>query len=152
MKSKRRKIVFLILITTLAFASAVASFAHRWSFDDAVEVSKLEGTLEYSQAWGFTLSTPSGDQYRLLLHPNRFIEETEMELDSNDRVSVSGYEVADDVIWVSTITKGSKTYEIADHGRIEGYGPYAKNRSDDKRGAGRRQGRWSWNNDYNHCW
>ena len=158
MKSKRRLIVFVILITTLALASTMAAFAHRWNIDDAVEVSKLEGMLEYSQAWGFTLSTSSGDQYRLLLQPNRFLEETEMELDVNDQVSVSGYEVADDVIWVSTITKGSKTYEIADPDRIDeygsgsGYGPYAKNRSDDMRGNGRRQGGWNWNNDYNHCW
>jgi hypothetical protein len=158
MKSKKRLAVFVLLIATLALTSGGAAFAHRWNFDDAEEVKKLDGTLQYSQTWGFTLSTSSGDQYRLLLHPNRFLNETEMELGADDRVSVSGYKVDGDTIWVSSVTKGSKTYEIADPNQIEeygpgsGYGPYAKNRSGNMRDNGRRQGGGDWNNDYGHCW
>jgi hypothetical protein len=160
MKRKRTLIVFVLVVTALVLASGVAAFAHRWDLDDAEEVNKLDGTLQYSQTWGFTLSTSSGDQYRLLLHPMRFLEETEMELGAKDRVSVSGYKVEDDAIWVSTVTKGSKTYEIADPDQIghygpgSEYGPYANNRSSGKRGHGRRQsgGGWGWSEGYGHCW
>jgi hypothetical protein len=160
MQGKKKLIVVMLVITTLAFASGIAAFPHRWDFDDAEEVKNLAGTIEYSQMWGFTLSTSSGDQYRLLLHPMRFLEETEMELGANDRVSISGYRVEDDVIWVSTVTKGSKTYEIADPNQIRqfgpdsGYGPYANNRPGSKRGDGRKQSGsgWGWNEGNGHCW
>lgn len=160
MKGKRKLIVLVVVVAALVLASGIAAFAHRWDFDAAEEVKKLDGTLEFSQTWGFTLSTSSGDQYRLLLHPMRFLEETEMQLGAKDRVSVSGYKVDDDVIWVSTVTKGSKTYEIADPDEIgqfgpgSGYGPYADNRSGGMRGYGRGQsgGGRGWNDGNGHCW
>jgi hypothetical protein len=43
-----------------------------------------------------------------------FLDETRMNLGANDRVSVSGLKVDEEVIAVTSISKGSKTYEIAD--------------------------------------
>jgi hypothetical protein len=181
MEGKKKSLVVLLLVAGLVLATGVVAFAHRWDFDAAEEVKKLNGTLEYSQSRGYTLSTPSGEQYRLLLHPMRFLDETKMEIRANDRVSVSGYKVEDDVIWVSTITKGSKTYTIADPDEIgrfrsdsSGYGPSAGTQYGGMRGVGRNPGSgfnygqssgammgyghgqsgrgWNWNDSDDHCW
>jgi len=159
MKGKRKGIVVLLLVAALVLVSGVAAFAHRWDLDSAEEVKKLDGTLSFSRAWGFTLTASSGERYRLLMHPMRFLDETQLNVGANDRVSVSGYKVDDDVIFVSTMTKGSKAYEIADPEKLREYGPgpYAGNRPGGRRVPGGEYEGRGWDEDYGmhggaRCW
>jgi hypothetical protein len=120
----------VLLVVAALFAASGVAFAHRWDLESAEEVKAVAGSISYSRAWGFTLSTTSGERYRLLMHPMRFLDETQMTLGANDRVSVSGFKVDDEVIMVTTIGKGSKTYEIADPKELGewGSGPHPGHR------------------------
>ena len=147
MKRKTRFFVPVLVVLALAMASGFASFADPFDLDSAEEVKSLSGSIEYSRTWGFTLSTASGERFRLLMHPMRFLDETKLSVGAKDRVSVSGYKMDEDAIWVTTISKGSATYEIADPDDRpwRGAGPRRGNRSGLMRGPGGGYGDRGWN-------
>lgn len=157
MNRKARFIVPVLVVLALVMASGVASFADPFDLDNAEEMKSLSGSIGYSRTWGFTLKTASGEQFRLLMHPMRFLDETKLSVGAGDRVSVSGYKVDDDAVWVTTISKGSTTYEIADPDNPRGLragrgpgkaGPYAGTPSGPMRGPGGGFGRPGWDDDF----
>jgi len=113
---KRAAKIFIpaLVVLALVLATGIASYADPFDLDSAEEVKGLAGSITYSRTWGFTLNASSGERFRLLMHPMRFLDETKLQLGANDRVTVSGYKVDDDAILVTTISKGSTSYEVAD--------------------------------------
>jgi hypothetical protein len=138
---KRAANIFIpaLVVLALVLATGIASYADPFDLDSAEEVKGLAGSISYSRTWGFTLNASSGERFRLLMHPMRFLDETKLQLGANDRVSVSGYKVDDDAILVTRISKGSTSYEIADPNDWPrgAFGPRAGNRPGPMRGPGR---------------
>ena len=70
--------------------------------------------------------------------PPWFLEKIGLELKNDERVSVKGIDDGYNVFLVSSITKGTKTYEIFDADALSEEGGY---------GCG-----GMWNNDHNRAW
>jgi hypothetical protein len=122
----KRQSMFLaaaLVAAVMLLTVGAGAFAHGWDIDEAEKVAAVSGKLTFSMPGGFTLTTTSGQKYKLMMHPMDFLDETGLELNADDRVSVSGYQVEDTVILVTELKKGSQTYTLMDPEDFEKYGP-----------------------------
>ena len=124
MKRRSRLLIAALAAAVLLLTAGVGAFAHGWDIEESEKVEALSGKISFAMPGGFTLTTTSGQKYKLMMHPIRFLNETGLELNASDRVNVSGYQVEDTVILVTELQKGLKSYtlmspeefeKIADH-------------------------------------
>ena len=123
MKRRSRFFIAALVSAALLLTVGAGAFAHGWDIEEAEKVEALSGKISFAMPGGFTLTTTSDQKYKLMMHPIRFLDETGLELNAADRVSVSGYQVEDTVILVTELKKGSKTYTLMDSEDFEKYGP-----------------------------
>ena len=137
MKRGTKIMVAVITAVLLLLTAGAVALAHGWDIDEAEKVTAVSGKLSFTVPRGFTLTTTSGQKYKLMMHPMDFLAETRLELNADDRISVSGYQVEDTVILVTELNKGSKTYTLIDPEDLQNYGPRYGGR---ERGPGRGYG------------
>ena len=125
--------VAVFAAAAVLFAAGVGAFAHGWNIEESKKVEALSGKISFAMPGGFTLTTTSGQKYKLMMHPIRFLDETGLELNASDRIAVSGYQVEDTVILVTELKKGSTSYTMMDSEEFE---KIADN-------YGGKRGRWS---------
>ncbi len=123
MKRRSRFLAAALVAAVLLLTAGAGAFAHGWDIEEAEKVEALSGKISFAMPGGFTLTTTSGQKYKLMMHPMDFLDETGLELNAADRVSVSGYQVEDTVILVTELKKGSKTYTLMNPEDFEKYGP-----------------------------
>ena len=123
MERRTKIMVAAITAAVLLLTAGAVAFAHGWDIEEAEKVESVSGKITFAMPGGFTLTTTSGQKYKLMMHPIRFLDETGLELNAADRVSVSGYQVEDTVILVTELKKGSKSYTMMDPEEFEKYGP-----------------------------
>jgi hypothetical protein len=111
--------IAVLVAAVLLFAAAAGAFAHGWNIEESEKVEALSGKISFAMPGGFTLTTTSGQKYKLMMHPIRFLDETGLELNASDRISVSGYQVEDTVILVTELKKGSTSYTMIDSEELE---------------------------------
>jgi hypothetical protein len=136
---KAKAVKTLVVLTVLALVMGISSigFSHD-DFDQ--ELKEVSGTISLKLPGGYYLKTSSGDEYRLMVGPPWFLEEIGLDLNNRDRVTVKGFDDEHNGIMVTSITKGTKSYDIFDadtlseYGRHGCYGP---------RGGGR-HGMWGY--------
>jgi len=126
--------IAVYVAAVLLFAAAAGAFAHGWNIEDSEKVEALSGKISFSMPGGFTLTTTSGQKYKLMMHPIRFLDETGLELNASDRITVSGYQIEDTVILVTELKKGSTSYTMMDPDEL-------KKIADNDGKRGRRPGR-----------
>ena len=114
MKRRSRLMVAVLVAAALLLTAGIGAFAHGWNIEESEKVEALSGKISFAMPGGFTLTTTSGQKYKLMMHPIRFLDETGLELNAADRVNVSGYQVEDTVILVTELKKGSTTYTMMD--------------------------------------
>ncbi len=114
--------VAVITAVLLLLAAGAVAFAHGWDIEEAKKVESVSGNITFSIPGGFTLTTTSGQKYKLMMHPIRFLDETGLELGAEDRVSVSGYQFEETVILVTELKKGSKSYTMMEAEEFENLG------------------------------
>ena len=114
MERRSRFIVAALAISVMLLTAGVGAFAHGWNIEESEKVEALSGKLSFAMPGGFTLTTTSGQKYKLMMHPIRFLEETGLDLNASDRINVSGYQVEDTVILVTELKKGSTSYTMMD--------------------------------------
>jgi hypothetical protein len=107
------------ITAVLLLSAGAAAFAHGWDIEEAEKVESVSGKITFTVPGGFTLTTASGQKYKLMMHPIRFLDETGLELSAADRVSVSGYQVEETVILVTELKKGSRTFVMMDPEEFE---------------------------------
>jgi hypothetical protein len=113
----RRKSIFtaaLVLIAGLLFASGMNLFAHYEGFNFEEKQSTVSGTVSFKRPGGYFLETDSGKEYKLAMGPVWHLENMGLELKVKDRITVTGFKGEDEVILVTSIDKGGKTYELAE--------------------------------------
>jgi hypothetical protein len=142
MKTTAVKTLVILAVFSLVMGISSLGFSH---FETDQAQKDLSGTIELKLPGGYYLKTSAGDEYRLMLGPPWFHEEIGLELKNRDRVSVKGFDDGYNTILVTSITKGTKTYEIFDADALAEYGEH---------GCG---GRWGghhgmWGNGDNHMW
>jgi hypothetical protein len=140
MRGKTRIFIVVLGAAALLFFTGVALFGHGWDLEEAVEVRGITGNITFSRPGGFTLTTSDGQKYKLAMHPIRFLEETGLKLTSDDRVSLSGYQVEDTVILVTEIAKGSTVFTLLDKDQLEEFG---RRRKEMENRYGPKSGGWS---------
>ena len=137
MKRRSRFFVAALVSAALLLTVGAGAFAHGWDIEEAEKVEALSGKISFAMPGGFTLTTTSGQKYKLMMHPIRFLDETGLELNAADRVNVSGYQVEDTVILVTELKKGSTSYTMMDPEEFE---KIAANNGWRGRGPGRAYG------------
>ena len=101
----------VVVAVSLVFLFAAGSFAFTQSEGGIKEYS---GVVSYRYNGGFFLKTASGEEYKLVLGPPWYLENLGLALKNGDKVAVKGYDAGYAVLYVASLTKGSKTYDIAD--------------------------------------
>ena len=137
MNRRSRFIVSVVVAALLLLTAGVGAFAHGWDIEESEKVEALSGNLSFSMPGGFTLTTTSGQKYKLMMHPIRFLDETGLELNASDRINVSGFQVEDTVILVTEVKKGATTYTMMEPEELEQIGSRFGKRG---RGPGRGYG------------
>ena len=153
MKANAVKIMVVLTVFALVMGISSLGFSH---FETDQEQKELSGTITLKLPGGYYLKTSSGDEYRLMLGPPWFLEEIGLDLNNRDRVSVKGYDDGYNAIIVTSITRGTKTYEIFDADTLAEYGGHG---CGGRRGGGHhgmwgddRHGRWDRKGNYNRGW
>ena len=119
MKTKAAKT--LVVLTVLALVMGISSFT--FSHDDFdQELKEISGTITLKLPGGYYLKTSSGDEYRLMVGPSWFLEKIGLDLNNRDKVSVKGFDDGNHGIMVTSITKGTKSYDIFDEDTLSEYG------------------------------
>ncbi|HEB29966.1 MAG TPA: hypothetical protein ENI15_03710 [Spirochaetes bacterium] len=111
MKAKAVKTLVVLTVLTLVMGISSLGFSH---FESDQELKEVSGTVTLKLPGGYYLKTSSGDEYRLMLGPSWFLDKIGLDLKNRDRVTVKGFDDGYNVIMVTSITKGTKTYEIFD--------------------------------------
>jgi hypothetical protein len=106
--------VAMVLIAGLVFASGMNLFAHYEGFNFEEKQSTVSGTVSFKRPGGYFLETDSGKEYKLAMGPVWHLENMGLELKVRDRIMVTGFKGEDEVILVTSIEKGGKTYELAE--------------------------------------
>ena len=119
MKRRSRLLVAVFAAAVLLLTAGVVAFAHGLNIEESEKVEALSGKISFAMPGGFTLTTTSGQKYKLMMHPIRFLDETGLELNAADRINVSGYQVEDTVILVTELKKGSTSYTMMDPEEFE---------------------------------
>ena len=119
MKATKTLVVLTVFIMVLSIGSL--GFSH---FEDNQELKEITGTVSTKLPGGYYLKTDSGDEYKLALGPPWFLDSISLKLKNGDQVSVKGFDNGYDVILVSSITRGGKTYDIFDPDSISEYGDH----------------------------
>ena len=119
MKTKTLKAV--LVVTVLAALFAVGSFAFAQSESGIKEYS---GEVSYRYNGGFFLKTAAGEEYKLVLGPPWYLEDLGLALKNGDKVALKGYDGGYAVLYVVSLTKGGKTYDIADAKQFSDAGPW----------------------------
>ena len=119
MKATKTLVVLTVFIMVLSIGSL--GFSH---FEDNQELKEITGTVLTKLPGGYYLKTDSGDEYKLALGPPWFLDSISLKLKNGDQVSVKGIDNGYDVILVSSITRGGKTYDIFDLDSISEYGDH----------------------------
>jgi hypothetical protein len=140
MKMKSRVTVAALVVVALLLGSGSLLFAHGWDLESAEKVEGVSGKITFNRPGGFTLTTSGGQKYKLAMQPYRFLEETGMALSSEDRVTVSGYQIEDTVILVTEVKKGSQTYTMLDADDLKRMESDRWDRDDFRRGGPRGPG------------
>jgi len=96
---------------SLVFLFAAGSFAFAQSEGELKEYS---GEASFKYRGGFFLKAASGEEYKLVLGPPWYLENLGLTLKNGDRVTVKGYDDGYGVLYAVSLTKGAKTYDIAD--------------------------------------
>ena len=119
MKATKTLVVLTVFIMVLSIGSL--GFSH---LEDNQELKEITGTVSTKLPGGYYLKTDSGDEYKLALGPPWFLDSISLKLKNGDQVSVKGFDNGYDVIIVSSITRGGKTYDIFDPDSISEYGDH----------------------------
>lgn len=119
MKATKTLVVLTVFIMVLSIGSL--GFSH---LEDNQELKEITGTVSTKLPGGYYLKTDSGDEYKLALGPPWFLDSISLKLKNGDQVSVKGFDNGYDVILVSSITRGGKTYDIFDPDSISEYGDH----------------------------
>jgi len=98
-------------VVSFVFLIAAGSFAFAQSEGGLKEYS---GEASFKYGGGFFLKTGSGEEYKLVLGPPWYLENLGLTLRNGDKVAVKGYDDGYGVLYVVSLTKGAKTYDIAD--------------------------------------
>ena len=149
MKTKTLKAVLVVAVLAALFAAGSFAFAQSES-----GLKEYSGEVSFRYAGGFFLKTAAGEEYKLVLGPPWYLENLGLTLKNGDKVAVKGYDEGYAFLYVVSLTKGAKTYDITDAEQFSdvrpwggyrnfghcpgmgGYGPYGS------RGRGMRGGRW----------
>jgi hypothetical protein len=153
MKTKSVKTLVVLTVFAVIIGGSSLGFSH---FETDQKQKELSGTISLKLPGGYYLKTSAGDEYRLMLGPPWFLEEIGLDLNNRDRVSVTGYDDGYNVILVTSLTKGTKTYEIFDAETLAEYGGHG---CGGRRGGGHhgmwgngQQGRWDRRGNFNRGW
>lgn len=119
MKATKTLVVLTVFIMVLSIGSL--GFSH---LEDNQELKEITGTVSTKLPGGYYLKTDSGDEYKLALGPPWFLDSISLKLKNGDQVSVKGFDNGYDVILVSSLTRGGKTYDIFDPDSISEYGDH----------------------------
>jgi hypothetical protein len=119
MKRRSRLFVSLFAAAAVLLTAGAGAFAHGWNLEESKKVEALSGKISFAMPGGFTLTTTSGQKYKLMMHPIRFLDETGLELNASDRINVSGYQVEETVILVTELKKGSTSYTVMEPEEFE---------------------------------
>ena len=118
----RRKVTkLLVVVTVIALFAWLASFA----FADNETLGKAKmysGTVSFRYGAGFVLTTEAGAAYKLMLGPPWYLDDLGLKIKNGDKVTIKG--VVDDndaVLFVGTLKKGAKTYDIANLEGLEDF-------------------------------
>jgi hypothetical protein len=142
---KAKTVKAMVVLTVLAVIMGISSMGFSHS-EAAGEIKEVSGEILLKLPGGYYLKPASGDEYRLMLGPPWFLEEIGLDLKNGEKVSVEGMDDGYNIILVSSITKGTKTYEIFDADAVSGDGDYGCGRmssNDHHRG---------WGNGYHGMW
>jgi hypothetical protein len=101
----------VVVAASLVFLFAAGSFAFAQSEGGLKEYS---GEVSFRYGGGFFLKIASGEEYKLVLGPPWYLENLGLALKNGDKASVKGYNAGYAVLYVVSLTKGAKTYDIAD--------------------------------------
>ena len=143
MKAKAVKTLVVLTVMALILGVSSTGFSHE---NISGESKKVSGEITLKIPGGYYLKQASGEEYRLILGPPWFLQEIGLKLKDGERVSVRGKDDGYNVIVVSSITKGAKTYQIFDADVLSG---------EDYYGCG---GMWSnrhhrgWGNGHHRMW
>lgn len=149
MKTKTLRAVLVVAVLAALFAAGSFAFAQSES-----GIKEYTGEVSFRYAGGFFLKTAAGEEYKLVLGPPWYLENLGLSLKNGDKVALKGYDAGYAVLYVVSLTKGGKTYEIADarqfsdarpwsgygdRGYCPGMGGYGRRGGG---GRGMRGGRW----------
>jgi hypothetical protein len=157
MKGKALKTLFIFSLIPVLFVAGTLVFAHSGNRVTNQDLEETSGRVAFRTPGGYFLSTASGKEYKLVMGPVWHLEEMGLELKNNDQISVKGYEIDEDVFFVSSVKKGAKTYDLSeeDESGYSSYGPGSRMWEDmtHRRGFHGRgwRGNRRWNNG-GHCW
>jgi hypothetical protein len=105
-------VVFSVLASFLLVS--IPALAHYGDEGEYQELTEISATVSFKRPGGFFLTTESEDDYKLMMGPVWHLENIGLELKSGDTISVNGYKVDEGVIFVTSVKKNMKTYDIAD--------------------------------------
>ena len=147
MRRNAVKTLFIVMIAFFMFGLGAVAFG-----DAASDVKEYSGTVSFRYGGGFFLNTDADEEYRLVLGPPWYLDNLGLKLKNGDRVTIQGVE-DDGAIFVGTLRKGSKTFNIADLSDIDDYfchGMYGM-MQERGRGPGMMPGGW-YNQPYTRGW
>ena len=140
---RRRKKLLLTIITAAILILAAASFVFADYIQNAKSVKNVSGTVTFRYGGGFFLKSADGKEYKLVVGPYWYLEDLGLKLKVGDRVTVNGALDQDkNILFVSTLKKGSRTYQIADPDKVvdgsfcHGHGEKFMGRRGHSRGRG----------------
>jgi hypothetical protein len=121
MKAKAVKTLVVLTVFVMVLGVSSLGFSH---FETDQEQKEFSGTITLKLPGGYYLKTSANDEFRLMLGPPWFMEGIGLELKNRDRVSVKGFVDEYNNVLVTTITKGTRTYDIFDADALAEYGDY----------------------------
>jgi len=148
----RRKVTkLLVVVTVMALLSGLASFA----FADTRTLGKTKeygGTVSFNYGAGFVLTTEAGVEYKLVLGPPWYLEDLGLKLKQGDKVTVKGVNDENGVLYVGTVKKGARTYEISDLKHVADYSCHGRFERGMMQRHGRDGGKFGMRNDGHGNW
>ena len=114
---RRSAVKSLLIIMVAVFMLGLGSVAFA---DVKSEVKEYIGTVSFRYGGGFFLTTDTEKEYKLVIGPPWYLDNLGLKIKNGDRITVQAVE-DEDILFVGTLKKGSKTFDIANLENFDEY-------------------------------
>lgn len=116
---RRRKKLLVTTITAAILILAAASFVFADFMQNSKPINDVSGTVTFRYGGGYFLKAENGKEYKLVVGPYWYLDQLGLKLKVGDKITVDGaLDENDNVLFVSTLKKGARTYQIADPDKV----------------------------------